>query len=321
LIDTDPGIDDALALLLAFSSPEFLVEAVTTVAGNVSVDLATHNLFRILDVARPAPLPRLARGADAPLRRALVTAGQVHGDDGLGNLDRFVEPDGRPRYPALPHDLEMCDGADLILQMADRFGPELAVVALGPLTNLAIALERDQARLARVGRIVVMGGAVRVPGNVTPAAEFNFYVDPEAAAAVFESGLALELVPLDVTQQVVLRQADLASRLAGCPSRVARFVDDFTLHGFAFGAQGGHGGIALHDPLAVGAALDPSLVGFEALHVQVECEGSITRGMSVADRRPLPSHRKREPNCRVATSVDAARFVRIFLDRLCPASA
>lgn len=321
LIDTDPGIDDALALLLALASPGASVEAITTVAGNVPVDQALHNVFRILDVARPVPAPRVARGAEAPLERALVTAGHVHGDDGLGNLDRFVEPDGRPRYPALPHVLEMSDGADLILETADRFGAGLVVVALGPLTNLATALERDPRRLARAGRIVVMGGAVAAPGNITPAAEFNFYVDPEAAAAVFDAGLALELVPLDVTQQAVLRQNGLTARLSESPSRIGRFVADLTLHGFAFAAERGDGGIALHDPLAVGAALDPSLVGFEPLRVEVECEGGITRGMSVADRRPLGSPPTRRPNCRVALSVDAPRFLKLFLDRLCPASA
>lgn len=321
LIDTDPGIDDALAILLALCSPGVPVEAITTVAGNVTVDRATTNLGHVLQVARPNPMPRLARGAAAPLKRVLVTAGQVHGQDGLGNLDRFVEPDGRPRYPAPSLPLEMRDGADLILEMAGRFGRDLVVVALGPLTNLALALERDARRLGRVGRIVVMGGAVTAAGNVTPAAEFNFYVDPEAAAAVFEAGLPLELVPLDVTRQVILRQADLSAQLGRRPGPVARFVADFTLHGFAFGTERGDGGIVMHDPLAVGVALDPSLVGFEDLHVEIECEGRVTRGLSLADRRPIPAHRKRASNCRVALTVDAPRFLGLLLERLCPASA
>jgi len=320
LIDTDPGIDDALALLLALSAPGVSVEAITAAAGNVPVDQAVDNVFRILDVAQPTPTPKTARGAATPLKRTLVTAGHVHGDDGLGNLDRFVGADGRPRYRSLPHALETRDGADLILEMADRFGKDLVVVALAPLTNLALAVERDPARLRQVGRIVIMGGAVAVPGNVTPSAEYNFYVDPEAAAAVFEAGLPLELVPLDVTSQVLLRQSELAARLRRCPSRIAQFVADFTLHGFAFGDARGDGGMALHDPLAVGVALDPSLVGYEALHVEIECEGRSTRGMSVGDRRPLRSHRKRRPNCRVAMSVDAPRFLQLFLDRLCPVS-
>jgi purine nucleosidase/pyrimidine-specific ribonucleoside hydrolase len=306
-----------LALLLAFRSPGVSVEAITTVAGNVTVDQATRNAFRVLDVVQPDPMPRVARGAEAPLVRSLVTAHLVHGDDGLGNLDRLVGADGRPRYPMRAHTLEMIDGPDLILEMLDRFGSELVVVALGPLTNLAAALRRDPQRLARAARIVAMGGAITAPGNVTPAAEFNFYVDPDAAAAVFEAELPLELVPLDVTRRVVLREDELAARLSGSRTNVARFVADFTRHGFASGGEG----IFLHDPLAVAVAIDPSLVGFEPLAVEVECEGRITRGMSVADRRAKSSGPRRPPNCRVALSVDTARVVSLLFERLCPASA
>jgi purine nucleosidase/pyrimidine-specific ribonucleoside hydrolase len=320
LIDTDPGIDDALAILLGLASPEATVEGLATVAGNVGVDQATANAARIVALARPGSPVRIARGAEAPLRRPLLTAAHVHGDDGLGNLDQFTEPDGRPRYPWPALTLETRDGADLILDLAARFGRELVIVALGPLTNVALALARDRQTLARAGRIVVMGGAVAVPGNVTPAAEFNFYVDPDAAAAVLEAGLPVEMVPLDVTRQVVLGEAELARRLAEHPSAVTRFVADFTLHGFSFGHGRGDGGIVMHDPLAMGVALDPSLAGFEALHVEVETEGRVTRGASVADLRRLPAHRRPRPNCRVATTVDAPRFLRLFLERLCPAS-
>lgn len=320
LIDTDPGIDDALALLFALGAPGATVEAICTVAGNVPVDQATTNALRVLAVARPGVPLRVARGAEAPLGRPLVTAGHVHGDDGLGNLGRLVEPDGRPRYPDPARVVEMRDAADLILETADRLREDLVIVALGPLTNLALALARDRAVLSRVGRVVAMGGAVGVPGNVTPAAEFNFYVDPEAAAAVLEAGLPLDLVPLDVTRRVVLGGARLARRLASCASPVARFVTDFTGHGFTFGAERGDDGLVLHDPLAIGVALDPSLAGFEALHVEIECEGRVTRGLSLADRRPIPAGRKRRPNCRVAMAVDAPRFLDRFLDGLCPAS-
>ena len=322
LIDTDPGIDDALAILLALSSPDARVEAVTTVAGNVPLDRATTNARRILAVAAPDPMPPVARGAEAPLKRTLVTAGHVHGQDGLGNLERFVEPDGRPRYPEPSHDIEMRPAPEVILETVDRWGPELTIVALGPLTNLAGAIALDARRLARAGRVVVMGGAIAVPGNVTPAAEFNFYVDPEAAALVLEAGLNVELISLDVTRRVVLAQAVLTDRLRGCPDdRIARFILDFTLHGFAFGAEREGGGIVLHDPLAMAVALDPSLVTFEPLSVEVECEGKLTRGLSLADRREIPSHRKRVPACRVAVDVEAARVLDLVLERLCPASA
>ncbi len=319
LIDTDPGIDDALAILLALGSPEVSVEAITTVAGNVEVDLATRNALRILDVVRPVRRPRVARGAAAPLAGPLLTAAHVHGEDGLGNLGGLREPDGRPRYPEPSRTLEMLDGPDLILETADRFAGRLVLVALGPLTNVALALRRNRGRVARAARIVVMGGAVAVPGNVTAAAEFNMHVDPEAAAEVFASGLPIELVSLDVTRRVVLTRADLRAALARQGGALARFVEDFTAHGFDFETQRGDGGMALHDPLAVGVAVDPSLVTLDPLHVAVECEGRLTRGMTVADRRP---HRPGPaPTCRVALEVDAPRFLRLFLERVCRASA
>lgn len=325
LIDTDPGIDDALALLLALASPEVSVEAISSVAGNVPVDFTDANVHRILAVAAPAARPRVARGAAAPLRGPLVTAADFHGDDGLGGASRLRDSNGQPRYPApepqdapkVPGTPGVIDGPDLILEMADRFAGDLVVVALGPLTNLAVALERDRRRLSRIARVVVMGGAIAVPGNVTPAAEFNFHVDPEAAAAVFRSGLPLEVVPLDATRQVTLRRADLAAVLARGRAPVARFIDDFTDQLFAFGDQRGEEGFALHDPLAVGVALDPSLVELEPFHVDVEDEGRVTRGAAVADRRSIPPGEKAPPNCRVAMTVHAERFLELFLARVC----
>jgi purine nucleosidase/pyrimidine-specific ribonucleoside hydrolase len=324
LIDTDPGIDDALALLLALASPEVSVEAITSVAGNVPVDVATANVHRILAVGAPAARFRVARGAAAPLRGPLVTATEFHGDDGLGGASGLREPSGELRYPApaapeVPQGPEAAgpiDAPDLILELADRFAGELVVVALGPLTNLAVALERDRRRLSRVGRVVVMGGAIAVPGNVTPSAEFNFHVDPEAAAAVFRSGLPLELVPLDATRQVTLRRADLAAALGRGRAPVARFIDDFTNHLFTVGDRRGEEGFALHDPLAVGVALDPSLVELEPFHVDVEDEGRLTRGAAVADRRSIPAREKAPPNCRVAMTVRAERFLELFLARV-----
>src|SRR4026207_2125206 len=181
LIDTDPGTDDPLAILLALASPETRLEAVTVVAGNVAVDLAMANARRILAVAAPSPMPPVVRGAEAPLQRALVTAGHVRGQGGLGNLDRFVEPDGRLRYPEPPPVLETRSAAQVILETVDRWGPERTLVALGPLTSRAAAAALDARRLARVGRVVVMGGAVTAPGNVTPAAGVDVYADPAGA--------------------------------------------------------------------------------------------------------------------------------------------
>jgi inosine-uridine nucleoside N-ribohydrolase len=321
LIDTDPGIDDALALLLAFRSHECSVEAITTVAGNVAVERCTLNVFRILEALKPERPPAVGRGADKPLARPLVSAVHIHGDDGLGNLAGLREPDGSLRYPRPPLNLSSLDGPDLILDTIGRFPEELVLVALGPLTNLALALRRDAQRMALLRRLVVMGGAVGVPGNVTPVAEFNFYVDPEAAARVLASGLPIELVPLDVTRNAILPRSVLQNRLAACPDPVSRFVADMTQRGFQFAEEIGEGGITLHDPVALGIAVDPSLTHFEALHVAVECEGALTRGMSVADRRPIPVGRKAPATCRVARWLKADTFLELFLDRLCPASS
>ena len=321
LIDTDPGIDDALAILLALSSPEARVDVITTVAGNVPIDLATANARRILAVAAPEPMPLLARGASMPLEGPLVTAAHFHGDDGLGNLDRLVDGDGRPRYPAPSIPLETRSGAEAILDAVDRWGPELTIVALGPLTNLAAALALDAGRLAGAARVVVMGGAIAVPGNVTPAAEFNIHVDPEAAAMVFASGLPVELIPLDVTRRVVLDEATLVERLRRCRSATARFILDFTGHGFSFEAEREGGGMALHDPLAMAVALDPSLVTFERVGIRVECEDRLARGRTSADRLTAPAGRGAPATCRVALDVDAERALRFVLEGLCRASA
>src|SRR5262245_56150544 len=316
LIDTDPGIDDALALFLAWGSPGLRVEAITTVAGNVSVELATANAVRLLVAARPAHRPRMAKGAAAPLHQPLVTAGHVHGDDGLGNLHRFVGGEGRPRYPAPSVMVETLDAVDVILETVDRFGRDLILIALGPLTNLALALRRDPTRLRRVGRVVVMGGAVTAPGNVTAAAEFNFYVDPEAAAEVLAAGLSLDLVPLDVTRKVVLARADLEAALGAPSEGGGRLLLDLATYGFDRSAPG----IILHDPLAVAVADDPSLVGWTPLHVAVETESPLTRGLSLRDRRERAVDRA-PPNCRVALTVDAPRALAHVLEGLCRASA
>lgn len=302
MIDTDPGIDDALALLLAFGSPSFTVEAITTVAGNVEVPLCTTNARRIVAAARPAGGPIIVEGAPTPLARPLVTAGHYHGADGLG--EAFPPETGAP-VPDPPSEPR---GPHTIVEMARRLGKMLTVVAIGPLTNIALALERDPAAMAGIGRLVVMGGAVDVPGNVTPTAEFNMHVDPEAAERVFAAGLPLDLVPLDVTRRVVLTRAELDAALARAPRRLADFVSAFTRFAFRVDEGAGERGITLHDPLALGIALDASLVTVEPMRVSVGSGGETRRTQG-------------RPNCRVAVAVDRDRFVPEFLERLCRASS
>ena len=298
LIDTDPGIDDALALLLAWSSPEIRVEAITTVAGNVRVEAAGTNVVRLLALRRPTPRPLEAAGAAGPLARALTTATRYHGEDGLGDLADWpvVEP-----VPTSP------DAASVIVDAARRHGRELTLVALGPLTNVALALKQDAAVVGRVGRVVVMGGAVDVPGNVTPAAEFNMHVDPEAAHRVLAAGLPLELVPLDATRQAVLPRAGMRAALGRSPGPLASRIQAFSERGFRIAHAEGEQGMALHDPLAVAVTLDPSLAKWETVRLAVGPDGETLRASGA-------------PNCRVAKAVDADRFIRLFLDRLCPTS-
>lgn len=296
LIDTDPGLDDALALLLAWNSPEVRVDAITTVAGNVTVEKATTNVCRLLDLRKPAPRPAVAEGAAAPLARALQTATRYHGEDGLGDLTDWPETGKAPASP---------DAVSVILEHARLSQRLLTLVALGPLTNVALALKADAAAMGFIGRIVAMGGAVDVPGNVTPSAEFNMSVDPEAAHRVLAAKLPLDLVPLDATRQAVLPRAGLKKALSRSPGLIASRITAFSERGFRIDHAGGAQGMVLHDPLALALAIDPTLAEWEAVRLAIGPDGETQRVGG-------------EPNCRIARRVDTARFLRLFLDRLCP---
>lgn len=294
VIDTDPGVDDALALLLAWGSPEARVEALTVVAGNVGLGEGVRNVFRLLALRRPEPVPPVAAGAEGPLARPLRTAQHYHGRDGLGDLEDWPPVSVQP-VPA--------SAAEVLAAGARSGGADLTVVALGPLTNLALALEADPRGLCRAGRVVVMGGAVDVPGNVTPAAEFNFHVDPDAAARVLAAGLRLDLVPLDATRLATVGRSAFEAALARQPGPVAERIARFTARAFA--REGGR--LTLHDPLAVAAALDETLLDWEPARIAVGPDGETRRA-------PGP------PNCRIARGLDTARFLALFLDRLVPPS-
>jgi pyrimidine-specific ribonucleoside hydrolase len=317
IIDTDPGVDDALALILALQSPELCVDAITTVSGNVHVELATQNTLTVLGLFPPERRPPVARGADRPLVRSLDTAAPVHGDDGMGGVSRMHTAAGQPRYPAVSATHASRDAVACLLDLIRRSPGELTLVALGPLTNLALTLHRDAHTFRQLAEVVIMGGAVTVPGNVSPVAEFNIYVDPEAAQVVFASGVPITLIGLDVTERVRLTGAMMDQYVRPAGSPLSQFVMDCTAHTIEFSTRVKRPpGMAMHDPLAIGALIDPTIVHTAPLSVQVETKGELTTGMLVADRRPLHSDLKAPANVHVALEVDAARFLKMFLHRL-----
>lgn len=316
IIDTDPGIDDALALFLALKSPELRVEAITTVAGNALVEDCTRNVFLLLGLLSPKPRPEVGVGAPRPLERELRTAGEVHGEDGLGGLSRYQNPDGLPRYPPPQVNVAKVDAADLILEIIDRYPGEITLITLGPLTNIAQALLRDRDTMHKVSRVVSMGGAILVPGNTSATAEFNIATDPEAAQIVLASGLPLTLVPLDVTERVRLSADALRTWVEPLADPPAQFLLDCTADLIRFSERWeGFAGIILHDPLTVGVVIAPDLIRSRPFSVRVETRGEITTGMTVADRRPFRA--EGGPNVEVALEVDTDRFLSLFMERLC----
>lgn len=307
LLDCDPGIDDALAILLAARSPEARLVGITTVRGNVDARTGALNALRALEAAGLTGV-LVAAGCDRWLVQPAADSRHVHGQDGLGNT--FLPP---PQGQPVPQ-----HAVELLRELSRQYEGRLVVVAVGPLTNLAVALALDPDLPRRVARVVVMGGAARPPGNVTPVAEANVYHDPEAAQAVFSAPWPLTMVGLDVTMQVRLtapqveelaRSGDPAGAFA---ARIVPFYMDY------YAPILGQRACPLHDPLAVGVALDPTLVRTVPARLEVETSGRLTRGMTVVDLRPRTRASAQEAGatCRVCLEVDAPRFLERFLERL-----
>ena len=302
ILDVDTGIDDAFGLLYALAAPDVRLIGVAAVAGNVRLAKAARNTRAVLALARRPEIP-VWEGASAPLLGHVADASDIHGDSGLG---RAVLPEPPPSAPA-PH------AVDALIDAAREHDGRLVLVATGPLTNIALAVARDPDLPRRLARLVVMGGAFTVGGNVTASAEFNIWHDPEAARMVFrafsDAGAAPTiLVGLDVTRQCLLSEADLdvlARDCADAPNGPALtgFLRDAARHYFdLMHSRGRPRALVMHDPLAVAVALDPSLVTTRALPVDVETRGELTRGQTVADFRG-PAGR-----IGVALEVQAERF-------------
>ena len=289
VIDCDPGHDDAMAILLALGSPEVELVGVTTVAGNQTLDKTTRNALVTLEVGGRSDIP-VAAGADAPLRRELRTAAHVHGETGLDGPEP-PEPSAR----AVDTD------------PGEWLQPGVVLVATAPLTNVAGWIERG----IRPERIVWMGGSI-AEGNVTPAAEFNAFVDPEAAALVFASGIPITMVGLDVTHKALFTRAH-AERLreAGPAGRFVAELSDFfqRFHETSYGFEGS----PIHDAMAVAHVIDPTLLTTRHVNVAVETRSEHCDGRTVVDLRGVTG---REPNAEVGVDVDAGHFLELLVSRI-----
>ncbi len=303
IIDTDPGQDDAVAILLALASPELQVLGITTVAGNVPLALTSRNARVVCELARRTEVPVFA-GCDRPMARPLVTAEHVHGKTGLDGADL---PD-----PAMP--LQDLHAVDFLIDTLRREpSGTVTLCTLGPLTNLATAFARAPDIVPRVAGVVAMGGAYFEVGNITPAAEFNIHVDPEAAAAMLSSGVAVTLVPLDVTHKALTTRPRVEGfRALGTP--VGRAVAGWTDFFERFDkAKYGSEGAPLHDPLVIAYLLAPDLFSGRTVNVEIETEGRYTLGMTVADWWHVSG---RPANATFLGDVDAAGFYALLTDRL-----
>ncbi|MGH6855747.1 MAG: nucleoside hydrolase [Aestuariivirga sp.] len=303
IIDTDPGQDDAVAILLALASPEFEVLGITAVAGNVPLALTEKNARKICELAG-RPDIKVHAGAIRPMVRALVTAENVHGKSGL---DGPVLSE-----PAMP--LQVQHGVDFIIDtLMSRDAGSVTLCALGPLTNVALALVREPRIAPRIARIVAMGGGFFEGGNMTPAAEFNIYVDPHAARIVFDAGVPVTLIPLDCTHQALTTSARIG-KFRSMPNRsgpaVAAMLDFYErFDERKYGTDGG----PLHDPCVIAWLLKPELFRGRHVNVAIECESELTMGMTVIDWWRVTG---RAPNATVLRNVNAEGFFGLLAERI-----
>jgi inosine-uridine nucleoside N-ribohydrolase len=316
IFDTDPGTDDAMAMMLALNSPELDVRAITVVPGNVTAKQGLENALKLVSLANRCDIP-VAGGAQHPLFQKLITAEFWHGKNGLANIE----------LPASKCKADARFAPDLIIEMVHAAPHEFTLVPVGPLTNIALAVSKDPSIVPLVKEVVLMGGSIS-GGNVNAAAEANIYNDPEAAQIVFQAGWPLTMVGLDVSNKTVLGRKHLA-RLAETHGAINDFIYGVAKYLIDLSEGFGLPGTAMYDPLAVGVAIDKTLVKAPAMHVDVETRGEFTRGETVANRdgtveRNLLSGDHYtivaldhvQPNANVCLEVDADRFLEMFLARI-----
>jgi inosine-uridine nucleoside N-ribohydrolase len=316
IIDTDPGTDDAMAIILALNSPEFKVEALTVVPGNVDGRQGLENALKIVSLAGRCDVV-VAGGAQHPLNQKLITAQFWHGKNGLANVE--LPPSKCKADPRF--------GPDLIIEMVHKYPHEITLIPVGPLTNIALAVSKDPSIAALVKDIVIMGGSIS-GGNVNGAAEANIYNDPEAAQIVFNAGWMVTMVGSDVGERTLITRkylAELQSSHGPQSDFIAKIADFYLTRS----EKSGYAGAAMYDPLAVGIALDPTLGTLKEMHVDVETKGEFTRGETVANRMGSNENNvlhgdhyeiegaiDLKPNARVCLASDADRFLELFVNRI-----
>ena len=316
IIDTDPGTDDAMAIILALNSPEFKVEALTVVPGNVEAKQGLENALKIVSLAGRCDVV-VAAGAQHPLNQKLITAQFWHGKNGLANVE----------LPASKCKADPRFGPDLIIEMVHKYPHEITLIPVGPLTNIALAVSKDPSIAALVKDIVIMGGSIS-GGNVNGAAEANIYNDPEAAQIVFNAGWMVTMVGSDVGERTLITRkylAELQSSHGPQSDFIAKIADFYLTRS----EKSGYSGAAMYDPLAVGIALDPTLGTLKEMHVDVETKGEFTRGETVANRMGSDENNvlhgdhyeiegviDLKPNARVCLASDADRFLELFVSRV-----
>jgi purine nucleosidase len=302
LFDTDPGIDDACAILLALASPELAVEGLSIVHGNCSLEQGTINALSILELANASHLP-VAKGCTLPLVQPSLLAPETHGETGLG----YAKLPPPPIKPIAQH------GIDFLIEKILSAPGEITLVAIGPLTNVALAIRQEPRLVGSLKELIIMGGALRYEGNTTALAEFNTYVDPHAAHIVYHSGIPTTLVPLDVTYQCILTPEDV-QRLQKIDSAITKFIVDATRFYMEFHDEFQKiEGCVINDPLALALTFAPQLCTYRDLFVDVDISGGISMGKTVGD---FYDYSKRPPNMRVALEVRARDFIDLFVERM-----
>jgi purine nucleosidase len=302
ILDTDPGIDDSLAILLALASPEITLEGLTVVHGNCSMAQGTVNALAVLELAKAEHVP-VAKGCELPLVQPSLLAPETHGNTGLGYA-QLPEPGSRP---IVQH------GCDFLVEKIMSNPGEITLVAIGPLTNVALAIRQEPRIVQAVKEVFIMGGAIRHEGNTTPLAEFNTYVDPHAAHIVYHSGMPITLTPLDVTYQCVLLAEDVA-RLQKIESSVPDFVADATRFYMEFHDEyQGIQGCVINDPLTLALTFAPALCDYAEYYVDVDLSGGVSMGKTFADFFGMSG---KPANMKVALGVRPRAFIELFIERL-----